>query len=63
MTDSMADKMAPQLRRESDLKELRQLITRLWGETDMQHTEVTNAMFEGIESAARQRKESTRGPA
>ena len=51
MTNSPADHMAPTLRRDSDLKELSQLVTRLWGETDEQHTEVINTVLEGIEAA------------
>ena len=48
MTDSMADKMAPTLRREADLRELRQLVARLWGKIEEQHWEVCDAFLRGV---------------
>ena len=48
MTDSIANNMAPTLRREADLRELRQLTARLWGKTEEQHWEVCDALLRGI---------------
>ena len=60
MTNSPADRMAPTLRRDSDLKELRQLAARLWGETEKAHWEVCDALLRGVKDAqAKEHKDGT----
>jgi hypothetical protein len=57
---SPADTAAPQLRRESNLRELTRLIDVCWGETDEEAIEASGALLKGIQQNNKRRAEKTK---